>query len=56
LDSNNAVEVIWARDDYFQFDLVFTKKKITKPIFFLKKSKPVQTDQFRFSILGQKPV
>jgi hypothetical protein len=33
----------------------FLLKKIIKSIFF-KKPKPVQTDQFRFSFLGQKPV
>jgi hypothetical protein len=39
------------------FDLVwFLLKKIIKLNFFLKKSKPVQTDQFWFSFLGQKPV
>ena len=42
--------------DYFRFDLVFIKKKITKPNFFIKKPKPVQTDRFRFGFLGQKPI
>jgi hypothetical protein len=41
------------RVDYFWFGLVFIKKKVTNPI--LKKSKPVQTDRFRFGFLGQKP-
>jgi len=49
--------------DHFRF--VFYKKKITKSIFFLKKTetepKSVQTDRFRFSsfrfgFLGQNPV
>jgi hypothetical protein len=39
--------IILIRDDYFRFGLVFIKK-ITKPNFFLKKPKPVQTDRFRF--------
>jgi len=45
------------RDDHFLFGLIFIKK-ITKPNFFLKKLKPVQTGRFRFSsvVLGQKPV
>jgi hypothetical protein len=43
-----------SRGDYFQFDLVFIKKIIIKPNFFLKKPKPVQTNRFRFGFLGQK--
>jgi hypothetical protein len=45
------------RDDHFLFGLIFIKK-ITKPNFFFKKLKPVQTGRFRFSsvVLGQKPV
>jgi hypothetical protein len=34
----------------------FLYKKITKPNFFKKKPKLVQTDRFRFGFLGQKPV
>jgi hypothetical protein len=35
----------------------FLSKKVTKPkFFFLKKSKPGQTDRFRFGFLGKKPV
>jgi len=50
-------------DDHFRF--VFYQKKITKSIFFLKKTetepKSVQTDRFRFSsfrfgFLGKNPV
>jgi hypothetical protein len=49
------------RGDHFQFDSVFIKKKATKPKKKIKKKrkhKPVQTDQFRFSLvfLEQKPV
>jgi hypothetical protein len=41
----------------FIFGLVrFLSKEVTKPIFFLKKPKPVQTDRFRFGFLEQKPV
>jgi hypothetical protein len=41
--------------DYFRFDSVFIKKS-NQIEFFLKKPKPVQTDQFLFGFLGQKPV
>jgi hypothetical protein len=51
--------MVVGRGDHFLFGSVFIKK-ITKPNFFLKKTEtepnPVQTDQFRFSFLGQKPV
>jgi len=37
------------RDDYFLFDSVFIYiKKSNQTDFFLKKPKPVQTNQFRF--------
>jgi hypothetical protein len=43
---------------HFRFGSVrFLSKNITKlKLLFLKKSKPVQTDRFRFGFLGQKPV
>jgi len=51
--------MVVGRGDHFRFGSVFIKK-ITKPNFFFKKTEtepnPVQTDQFRFSFLGQKPV
>ena len=42
--------------DYFQFDSVFIKKKSNQIKKKLKKSKPVQTDRFRFGFLEEKPV
>jgi hypothetical protein len=38
------------------YSIRFLSKKKIKPIFLLKKPKPVQTDRFRFGFLGQKPV
>jgi hypothetical protein len=43
-----------SRGDYFQFDLVFIKKKKSNQIFFKKKPKPVQTNRFLIGFLGQK--
>jgi hypothetical protein len=48
-------KLLWSRGDYFQFGSVFIKKN-NQTDFFLKKPKLVQTDQFWFSFLGQKPV
>jgi hypothetical protein len=44
------------RGGHFLFGLVFIKKKSNQINFFFKKPKPVQTDQFRFGFLEQKPV
>jgi len=38
------------------YSIRFLSKKKIKPIFLLKKPKPVQTDRFWFGFLGQKPV
>jgi len=39
--------MIYFSGDYFLFDLIFIKKKLTK-LKILKKTKLVQTDRFRF--------
>jgi len=44
------------RGNHFRFELVFIKKNNQTEIFLKKKPKPIQTDQFRFGFLGQKPV
>ena len=36
------------RGDYFRFGLIFIKKNNQTEFYFFKKSKPVQTDRFRF--------
>jgi hypothetical protein len=52
--------IIKTRVDHFRFGSIFIKKKVTKPKYFFKKTetepKPVQTNQFRFGFLEQKPV
>jgi hypothetical protein len=46
------------RGGHFRFGSVFIKEKQLNRnyYYFLKKPKPVQTDQFRFGFLEQKPV
>jgi hypothetical protein len=52
--------IIKTRVDHFRFGSIFIKKKVTKPKYFFKKTetepKPVQTNQFWFGFLEQKPV
>ena len=50
------VIIIIGACDYFRFDLIFIKKKLTKTGFLKKKikPKPVQTDWFRFGYFGDK--